>query len=74
MTMPAERTRSLRWTREFLEKTVQDTRLDLTLRDRIKTILLTYPSMDAIRDRAQRDDQWMAPDPISDKRQMGKND
>jgi len=70
MTMPAERTRSLRWTRDFLEKTAEDTRLDQSFRDRAKIILLTYPSLQAIRDRAQHDDQWMAPDPDSEKRQI----
>lgn len=67
MTMPAERTRSLRWTREFLEKAAEDTRLDANFRERARVILLTYPSMDAIRERAKRNDRWMAPDPISEK-------
>jgi hypothetical protein len=66
MTMPAERTRSLRWTREFLEKAAEDSRLDQSLRDRARIILLTYPSMDAIRIRALRNDEWMAPDSISE--------
>ena len=64
--MPLERTRSLRWTREFLNHIADDTRLDLRFRERARIILAAYPTMVAIRARAEAADDWLAPDPKSD--------
>lgn len=66
MTMPEERTRSLRWTREFLEKVAVDDRLGPLFQERAKRILQTYPSAAAIKVRAAVNDDWMAPDPRSE--------
>ncbi len=43
MTMPDERTRSLRWGYEFLGEMVLDETIDASLRDAAQRLRLTYP-------------------------------
>lgn len=72
MTMPEERTRSLRWTREFLMHVAGDMRLELSMRESAQEILKTYPTMAAIHARVAVNDGWLAPDPKSES--VGRSD
>ena len=48
MTMPHERTRSLRWGFELLHEMLLDESIDIAIRDAAQRLLLTYPRPDQI--------------------------
>ena len=55
MTMPDERTRSLRWGYEFLSEIVADESIDKTMRARAQHLLLTYPPPEELRELIEAD-------------------
>lgn len=69
MTMPAERTRALRWAGEFLRELQSSEGIDPAVKREILVILRHYPSGAEIRAHAQNDpnaaaDAWLAPEDL----------
>jgi hypothetical protein len=55
MTMPDERTRSLRWGYEFLGEMLADETIDASLRDAAQQLRLTYPQPNQILEWIETD-------------------
>jgi hypothetical protein len=69
MTMPAERTRALRWAGEFLRKLQRSDGIDPAMKREILVILRHYPSGAEIRAHAEINpnagaDAWLAPEEL----------
>jgi hypothetical protein len=67
MTMPAERTRALRWAGEFLRELQRSDKIDRAMKREIQMILRHFPSSAEIQARAgihshTRVDVWLAPE------------
>jgi hypothetical protein len=70
MTMPAERTRALRWAGEFLKELQTSDKIDPAMKREVQVILRHYPSGAEIQDQAQFNRiagaiyVWLAPEDL----------
>lgn len=70
MTMPVERTRSLRWAWEFMKELQVSDNIDAAQRGKLDEVLLTYPSSSEIEAWALQESRskkmfgpWLEPEP-----------
>jgi hypothetical protein len=70
MTMPAERTRALRWAGEFMRELLQSDKIDPAMKREVQVILRHSPSGPEIQAQAQYDRNaaaiylWLAPEDL----------